>query len=375
MCLTSGVVNDTYAAKIVHIVELIKEAHERAPDDLAAAGLLWDQALGQTEALLADRPGDLDLLSLSVGVRYDLARVRNARGDAPKAVTLLGKAEQECAMLIAGGATWAWTLLADVLSRRAHSHQLVGSGASAVIYSDRAVSLCRLLRRRGEMSDADLGRILAFNSRILAEFGDPVLAMNSVRESGGLLAGEHGDFTHFRYGVRNIEAADIVRTGEGGDMALLEQLAELRSDRKLPRAFRKFAKATDEAVRSILAPGAEDRATCPSERFGLSRCGMSGSALAYLAYAALAHAPSASIFVAQEAHYLIAAAWSGTLPAGNPAGRDPGFDHRRIAPWLDAIELCRDAYDVMGETKLHADYGTWLDTAAGLRDDHAVPDA
>ncbi|MBS2536620.1 hypothetical protein KGQ20_28050 [Catenulispora sp. NF23] len=342
--------------------------------------MLLGLALEQADKLLLDRPEEpeldpgleldleleLDLLRLALPARYELANIDNAAGVPDKAVTLLDKAEQECATLIAAGDERALPVLADVLSRRAYSLLLLGRGASAVVDSDRAVSLCRLLRRGGLTHDGDVGRLLAFNARILAEFGDVGLAMRSVRESGELL-GELGEFQYAGYLPFLSDATDIVRTERSGSMNLYAALDAIRLDRTVPRRTRRLADQVTELARYNQAPGLEESATCPSERLGLSRCAGIGANLSNVAVAAYPDAPNPSTFLAREAHYLIAAAWSGSRPAGNLAGLETHLDGGHLAAWADAVTICMDACLVADNLTLHDDYAGWLETAKRSR--------
>ncbi|MEZ0111475.1 hypothetical protein ABH920_005493 [Catenulispora sp. EB89] len=353
---------------------LIEQSQAAAGSDPGRVGAFLERALEQADELLLDRPGDLDLLRLALPARYQLASTSNAVGAPDKAVMALDTAEQECVTLIDAGDERAAPVLADVYGRRAYSRLLLGCGAGAVVDSDRAVSLCRRLRQQGLTSDGDVGRLLAFNARILAEFGDVGLATNSADESSDLFL-ELGELQYVGYAPLISEADDIVRTGRSEGEKLYASLDAIRRDRTVPRSTRRHADQALELARFNQEPGLEQSATCPSERHGLSRSAGIGTLLSRLAVAAYPDAPNPSVFLAREAHYLIAAAWSTTRLTGSLAGPDAHLDGGHISAWGNAVALCVDACVKADNVTLRDDYAGWLDTIESARAEFPAKEA
>lgn len=153
--------------------------------DSAVGG--YEQAAALGRELVAAHPGDPRCLQRLGGALYGLAASYTAVGRPAEAVAVLDECEQAYRGL--AGTHDPAPLLADVRARRGLAQWERGHIASAVLELDRAVREYVRLADEDDQLAPDLARVLAVNARVLADVGDPDLAVASadlaVRQSPG----------------------------------------------------------------------------------------------------------------------------------------------------------------------------------------------
>lgn len=331
---------------------------EQAAGRAVEAATAFRAALEIVGELMRRQPEDRRHVRASASLHYDLAGLINtgallASGwSFGEAVVALDAAVAEYSMLFRAGMREAYGRIADVLSRRGLSYTLLSYGTSAVIDSNTAVSVYRELVTEGHASPLDLGRILAFNARILVACGDVALGVASADEALRHLAaigpqdGRAAGYVQLSHNARQ-KAAEMT---ERSDSSLYAALAAIRNFEGHPEPIRQRAAELERALRRTTANPGGSPPTCPIERCDLASMPLLAARLAEVAVEVLPTRPAAGTRIAAEAHYLFQAASLETDLDFGAYG----------AIWLEALTACRRSYRENDIPSLTHDLERWL---------------
>jgi hypothetical protein len=210
----------------------------------------------------------------------------------------------------------------------------------------------------------DLGRVLAVNARIQAEYGDVDLAKSSSNEAAHRLrsGGPSGEAAASH--LRLIDAArSLTRTRITAHepTPLTEVLRRIANGREnLPVRTRRISA---DLGKWLHQQRASSRPTSPAERCAFDRMPWAAELLVEIAQAAIPAAPATGCAIICEAHQLFQLASHG-----------PGLDLDRYAlPWAGALTTARRVYRQSGVAPMTLDLEKWMRRLLGRLEEAEEP--
>lgn len=336
---------------------------ENAASLHAKAATTLREALEIVDGFIQRHPGEAKHVQMSASLHYFLATVYNGGAKFEEAVRASDTAERQYGTLIgADGGREAAVLQADVRSRRAYSFMHLGRCASAVADSDRAVGTHKV-RAGVNTASGDLGRVLAFNARILADCGDPELAQASAKMARGHLqnAGavyDPGLASYLRLVDEALAKSAKPQAAKRTLDALLGDVGKAR--RAVPKDVRKRAQVIRGRLAHERDQGFAQWTVRPSERCAPAVAPEMAEALSDIVPVVIGVMPLHGMVIAREAHSLYAAAWYDSRPAILSGEQGVGLDLQRYgASWLELLETSAPVLREAGNARAAGDYEAW----------------